>query len=222
MNDQDKDWNNKDDKNNHHNEGMKINYTVYLPASNPLNVKNHFGATIIPDYRGEATIESQFGSLTTGKITNNKKISVGFGHADLGQVNNGKINIEYSKGNINKLVGDVDAKFQFCGAIKIMVDNDVKSLDIDNSYSTLYMDLSKNLSASYTISTSFGSFKNKSDFKIDGGNDEEKKRDYSTSRYSGTSGGGAGKINIRSSFGSVVAGHNLQIDTSSKKKKATI
>ena len=222
MADQDKDWNDKDDKNTHRNEGMKINYTVYLPSSNPLVAKNQFGTTIIPDYRGEATIESQFGSLTTGKITNNKKISVGFGHADIGQVNNGRVDISYSTGTIHKLVGDVDAKFQFCGAIKIMVDNDVKSLDIDNSYSTLYLDLSKNLSASYNISNSFGSFKNKSDFKIDGGNDDDKKRDYTTSRYTGTSGSGAGKINIRSSFGSVVAGHDLQVDTSSKKKKATI
>ena len=222
MANQDKDWNDKDDKNYHHNEGMKINYTVYLPSSNPLYVKNQFGAMIIPDYRGEATIESQFGSLTTGKITNNKKISVGFGHADIGQVNNGKIDIQYSKGNINKLVGDVDAKFQFCGAIKIMVDNDIKSLDIDNSYSTLYLDLNKNLSASYNISTSFGSFKNKSDFKIDGGNDESKKRDYSTSRYSGSSGSGASKVNVKSSFGSVIAGHDLQVDTSKKKKSATI
>ena len=222
MADQDKDWNDKDDKNNHRNEGMKINYTVYLPSSNPLNAKNHFGAMIVPDYRGEATLESQFGSLTTGKISNNKKISVGFGHANIGQVNNGKVDISYSNGSISKLTGDVDAKIQFCGAIKIMVDNDIKSLDIDNSYSTLYLDLSKNLSASYNISTSFGSFKNKSDFKIDGEGDDSRRRDYTTSRYSGTSGSGSSKITIKSSFGSVVAGHDLQVDTSSKKKKATI
>jgi hypothetical protein len=227
MADQDKDWNkdesksNKDDKNNHRNENMKINYTVYLPSSNPLNAKNQFGAMIVPDYRGEATLESQFGSLTTGKITNAKSIKVGFGHADIGQVNNGKIDIQYSRGIINKLVGDVDAKFQFCGPIKIMVDNEVKTLDIDNSYSTLYLDLSKNLSASYNISTSYGSFKNKTDFKIDGG-DEGKRKDYMTSRYSGTSGSGGAKLTVHSSFGTVVAGHDLQVDTSKKKKSATI
>ena len=42
------------------------------------------------------------------------------------------------------------------------------------------------------------------------------------SRYSGTSGGGGCKITVKSSFGSVIAGHNLQIDTSKKKKSATI
>jgi len=175
----------KYDKNRHVNQSMKINYTVYLPAGNPLTAKNHFGALIVPDYRGEATLESQFGSLTTGKITNAKSIKVGFGKATLGQVNNGKIDIQYSTATINKLVGDIDLKTQFSGAVKVNVDNDVKSLDIDNSYSTLYLDLSKNLSASYNISTSYGSFKNKSSFKIDG----DSKKDFMTSRYSGTSGG---------------------------------
>ena len=217
---EDKDHNRND--NNHHNEGMKINYTVYLPSGNLLTAKNQFGTMIVPDYRGEATIESQFGSLTAGKITNAKNIKVAFGHADIEQMNNGKVDIQYSSGTINKLVGDVDAKFQFCNAVKINVDNDIKSLDIDNSYSTLYLDLSKNLSATYNISTSYGSFKNKSNFKIDGGSDEEKRRDFMTTKYSGTSGSGGNKINIHSSFGTVIAGHDLQVDTSKKKKSATI
>ena len=214
---EDKDW--KDKKNEHRNENMRIDYTVYLPAGNPLWAKNQFGALIVPDYRGEANIECQFGSLTAGKITNAKNIKVGFGKADIGQVNNGKVDIQYSTGNINKLVGDVDVKVSFCGAVKIKVDNDVKSLDIDNSYSTLYLDLSKSLSASYDISTSYGSFKNQSSFTIGSG---DNKKDYMTSHYSGTSGGGSNKIKVHSSFGSVVAGHDLQIDTSKKKKGVEI
>ena len=208
----------KTDKNTHVNQSMKINYTVYLPAGSPLTAKNQFGPLVIGDYRGEANLESQFGSLTTGKITNAKNIKVGFGKATLGQINNGKIDIQYSTGTINKLVGDVDLKLQFSNAVKVNVDNDVKSLDIDNSYSTLYLDLSKNLSASYNISTSYGSFKNKSNFKIDG----DSKKDYMTSKYSGTSGSGGIKLTVRSSFGSVIVGHDLQVDTSGKKKSATI
>ena len=215
---QEKDEQNKDRKHNYK-EGMKIDYIVYLPAGNPLLAKNQFGAMIVPDYRGEATLDCQFGSLTTGKITNNKYIKVGFGKATIGQVNNGKIDIQYSTGTIDKLVGDIDLKTEFSGAVKVNVDNDVKSLDINTSYSTLYLDLSKNLSASYNISNSYGSFKNKSNFTIDGGND---KKDFMGSRYSGTSGNGASKITVRNSFGSVTAGHDLQVDTSKKKKSATI
>lgn len=208
----------RNDKNKRVNQSMKINYTVYLPATSPLTAKNQFGPMIVPDYRGEATIESQFGSLTAGKITNAKSIKVSFGKATIGQVNNGKIDIQYSTATINKLVGDIDLKTQFSGAVKVNVDNDTKSLDIDNSYSTLYLDLSKNLSASYNISTSYGSFKNKSGFKIEG----DSKKDYMTSKFSGTSGNGGTRISVKSSFGSVIAGHDLQVDTSGKKKSATI
>lgn len=202
--------------NNNHNEGMKINYTVYLPATNPLHAKNQFGAMIVPDYKGEATIEIQYGTLTAGKISNAKKISVGFGKADIDQVNNGFVNIQYSTGTIKKLIGNIDAKFQFCSAIKINVDNDVKSLDIINSYSTVYLDLSQDLSASYNISTSYGLFKNKSNFKIDRESDRERPS-YTPTKYSGTSGNGSIKLNVRSSFGTLVAGHNLQVDMTKKK-----
>jgi len=218
MNIDDKAWS---EKNTYIHESMKINYTVYLPAANPLFAKNQFGAMIVPDYKGEATIEIQYGTLTAGKISNAKKISVGFGKADIDQVNNGIVNIQYSTGTIKKLVGNIDAKFEFCNAIKINVDNDVKSLDIINSYSTVYLDLSKDLSASYNISTSYGLFKNKSNFKIESGSDEERPS-YMTTKYSGTSGSGSIKLNVRSSFGTVVAGHNLQVDMIKKKKSAAI
>ena len=218
----DDDRKDKDEKNKHRNESMNINYTVYLPSGNRLDAKNQFGAMIVPDYRGEATLESQFGSLTTGKITNAKNIKVAFGKADIGQVNNGKLDISFSTGSIKKLVGDIDVKLQFCGALKMNVDNDVKSLDIDNSYSTLYLDLSKNLSASYDISTSYGSFKNKSNFKIDAVAKGDSRGFNSTSKYSGSSGSGANKISVKSSFGTTTAGHDLQVDTSGKKKSATI
>ena len=74
--DDDKDKHNKDGKKEHHNEGMEINYLVYLPSGNALNAENQFGTMIVPDYRGEAEIESKFGSLTAGKISNAKSVTV--------------------------------------------------------------------------------------------------------------------------------------------------
>ncbi|HUS03467.1 MAG TPA: hypothetical protein VMY77_17125, partial [Chitinophagaceae bacterium] len=76
--------------------------------------------------------------------------------------------------------------------------------------------------ASYDISTSYGSFKNKSNFKIDAAEKEENRGFNSTTKYSGRSGSGGNIINVKSSFGSITAGHDLQVDTSGKKKSATI
>jgi len=216
----DRDRNRDERREKHKNEGMEINYTVYLPAGNPLNADNQFGPMTVPDYRGEATLVSKFGSLTAGKITNGKSISVEFGKADIAQLNGGKLSIKFSSGTISKLTGDVDANFEFCDKIKMNIDNDVKELEIKNSYSTLYLDLNKNFSANYDIATSFGEFKNKTAFAIkEQGKDDDDDRHGPNfnHKYSGTSGSGATKVKIKSSFGEIIMGHDLVVDMSETK-----
>ena len=52
---------------------MSINYNISMPASNPLQVKNEFGGTVLPDYKGEVDLTSKFGKLTTGNLAGVKK-----------------------------------------------------------------------------------------------------------------------------------------------------
>ncbi len=203
----------------HHNEGMEINYTVYLPATNSLTVSNQFGKTIMPDYRGELDLETKFGSLTAGKLSNTKEVTVEFGEATIASINGGDLNIKFSSGTVNELSGSVRGDMQF-SQVKLVLDNDTKGLNIDNSYSTIYLDLDKNFSGNYDISTSHGGFKNQTSFNI---KEEGSDRDNGygprfNNRYTGTSGGGAAKIKISSSFGEVVAGHNLTVDLSKKER----
>jgi len=216
-------WDNKDkeEKKSHRNEGMEINYTVYLPAGNPLNADNQFGPMTVPDYRGEASITSKFGSLKAGKLSKSKSVSVEFGSADIAELNGGKLSIKFSSGTVTKLTGDVDANFEFCDKIKVNIDNEVKDLDIKNSYSTLYLDLAKNFSANYDISTSFGDFTNKTAFAIkeQGKEDDDKYSPRFDHKYSGTSGSGATKVKIKSSFGEVIVGHDLVVDMTESKNK---
>ena len=213
----------KDGKKSHRNEGMEINYAVYLPAGNALNADNQFGAMVVPDYRGEASLTSKFGSLTAGKITNSKSVSVEFGKADIAQMNGGKLTIKFSSGTVGKITGDVDAVFEFCDKIKVNVDNAVKDLDIKNSYSTLYIDINKDFSAKYDISTSFGDFKNKTAFAIkeDGkdNDDDDRHGPRFDHKYTGSSGSGSTKVKIKSSFGEIIIGHDLVVDMTESKKK---
>jgi hypothetical protein len=211
-------WN-KNDKKEYRNEGMEINYLVYLPAGNTLKADNQFGKMIVPDYRGEVDIESKFGSLTAGRLNNVKEVSVEFGKADIDLINGGKLSIKFSEGTVNKLSGDVKSNLEF-SRVKLDIDNDAKKIDIDNSYSTVYMNLDKGLSATYDISTSHGSFSNKSDFTIKRKGDEND-HGYGprfNETYSGTSGSGSCRIKINSSFGEIIAGHNMQVDLSEKRK----
>lgn len=219
FNDDKKTWN-KENKEEHHNEGMEINYVVYLPAGNPLEAENQFGKMIIPDYRGEADLTCKFGSLEAGKISNAKEVNIEFGEANVELINGGKLNIKFSEGTINKLSGEVKTNLEF-SQVKLNIGNDVKSLDVSNSYSTVYLDVDKNFSAAYDIRTSHGDFSNKTSFAIkEEGNDDDGYGPHFNRKYKGTSGSGGTKLKVNSSFGEIIIGHDLKMEKSEKHKSS--
>ena len=219
MKNQNMKWNN--DKNKEYKEmGMKIDYTVNLPSGNPLSATNQFGPMSLPDYRGQVMLISKFGSLTAGKLNDVKEVNVEFGEAKIESVNGGKLTVKFSKGEINNVNGNVIARFEFCDKLKIGLDNNTKDLDIKSSYSTLYLDAASNLSSNISIKTSFGEFSNKTSFNIkkEGDDDDDKYGPKFDKQFSGTAGSGANKLRVKSDFGEVILGHNLQVDMTSKSK----
>jgi hypothetical protein len=199
---------------------FNIDYNVYMPARNPLHASNEFGATTIGDFSGEATLNSKFGSLTAGKITNAKKINVEFGQATIASVNNGDLNIKFSKANIGNLNGTVNANFEHCGGIKLDVNNDIKGLYIRNEFTTLYLDVNVNLNANFEINTHFAELNNKSNFNIKKeGGDDDRRGPVFDHRYSGKSGSGDTRVQVKSNFGQVTVGHNLPDEVVNDKEK---
>lgn len=201
-------------------QGFHIDYVVYVPARNPLAARNDFGPMSIPDYSGEVTLESKFGSITAGKLSNVKKVSVEFGKGTISSISNGSIVFKFSKGSINNLDGTVNAVFEYCDIAKLHVDNDTKALTVKNSFSQLYLDVTTNLSASFDISTSFGDLHNKTNFDIKEENaDDDRRGPRFNKRYQGKSGSGNIAMKIRSEYGQITLGHNLDIDINKDGKK---
>ena len=210
-----KDVNNtKDEKSS-----MEINYTISMPANNALTVKNDFGPTTIPDFRGEVDLTSKFGSLTTGNLSSIKNIHVEFGKANLANITSAPVTIKFSKAVISKLSGSIKLNLEFCNNVRLTLDNSLTNLDLKTSYSTVNLKPSGNLQASYNISTSFGSFKNTSDIKFssdgDDNNDRGPKFDY---EYSGKSGSGSVPVKVKSSFGKIILGEASEADMKDKEK----
>ena len=201
-NDDDDDDGDKKGKGKNYNTSMEINYTVYMPASSPIEASNSFGPMIVPDLNGAAEITSKFGSLTCGTLNNNKEISVEFGKATIKHISGGEVSIKFSDAEIDKLSGEVKASFEFSKGATISIDNSLKSLEIKNSYSTVELELSKDFSGDFDIKTSFGSFKNNTDFKItEDKDDDDEHGPKFDHRYSGKTGSGATRVKIKSSFG---------------------
>jgi hypothetical protein len=211
----------KGTKKGYKHETLKINYTVYLPTNNPITAENKFGALIVPDYKGAAVFSSSFGSFTAGRLTAVKSVNVEFGKADIASIDGGKVTIKYSSGSINHLSGEVDARIEFCDKLKITIDNDIRDFDLKTSYSNVYLDVNKGLSANYDIVSNYGELTNSSTFTLNKQSDEN--RYYSSSsRFSGTSGSGGSKMKIRNEFGKVTLGHDLKVDMTAGKKGAKI
>ena len=216
----------------HRDEGMTINYVVYLPARNPVNISNQFGATIVPDLSGEAKISSQFGSLNAGNLSNVKSVSIQFGHGTIESVSDGKLDFQFNNKDIvvRRLTGDVTVNVQHCksNSVKLNVDNSIKSINLNNSFSDVILSVPNNLSASYTISTSHGGFTNKSSFNISEEDDNKDSKHYGprfNHKYSGNSGGGASKIKVHTNFGDVIIAHSMDVKVETRvkeKKKSTV
>jgi hypothetical protein len=212
-------WNNENEK-QYKEMGMKIDYTVNLPAGNTLSATNQFGPMSLPDYRGEVNLVSKFGSLTAGKLSNVKEVDVEFGEGTIESITGGRLTVKFSKAEIKNVYGNVVARIEFCDKLKIGLDNNTKDLDIKSSYSTLYLDAASNLSSSISVKTSFGDFDNKTSFNIkkEGEDDDEKYGPKFDKQFSGNAGAGANKLRVKSDFGAVILGHNLQVDMTSKNK----
>ena len=197
---------------------MQINMTVYLPANNPLVLKNEFGPITMPDFNGLLDVESKFGSLTAGKLTNIESINIEFGKANLKSLTNADAVFKFSKIEIDNLIGKNNLKFEFCNSSKVNLTNEITSLNIAESYSTLNLKPTSDFSADYNIKTSFGSLKNRTSIKFQR-TDEESKYADNDKEYEGQSGNGACKVKIKSSFGKIILGEPTADEMEDKKEK---
>ena len=198
---------------------MNIDYEVHLPTSVALNVENSFGNTELPDYSGVLSISNKFGNLTAGSLSNVKDIAIEFGAASIKNVSNIDATFKFSKINIGNLSGKNKIKLEFCDATKINLDNTLVSLNLNESYSTvnIYPGV---LSASYTVSTSFGSFVDRSSVGVKRTDTPDKYGPDSDKTFEGKSGNGAAKIDIKSSFGKIILGEPGPEDMKDRKDKS--
>ncbi len=197
---------------------MNIDYEVHLPVSVALNVSNSFGSIELPDYTGALDVNSKFGNLTAGSLSNVKDIDVEFGSANIKSLSNVDATFKFSKIEIGNLSGKNQIKLEFCDATRINLDNNLQSLQMHESYSTVNI-RPGNLSATYTISTSFGSVVDRSNANIKRTDTPDKYGPDSDKTFEGKSGSGSARVEIKSSFGRIIVGEATADDMKKDKTK---
>ena len=196
---------------------MSIDYDIHIPSNNALNIENSFGSIVIPDYTGPVSLSNKYGSLKAGKLSKPEKVWVEFGSADLKSIGNIDLTFKYSSVTIGSLTGKSKLKFEFCGYSKVNLDNGLTGLTVDDSYSSVHLVPAANLSATYNISTSYGSVIDKTNIGITRTDAPDKYGDFNK-HYEGKSGSGTIKIDIKSSFGNIMIGEGTKADMKEKKK----
>lgn len=67
---------------------FKINYEVWMPAANKLDLKNKYGNAWVAALKGKLIAEIKYGDLRAEAVSNDADINIGYGKAWLTKVNN--------------------------------------------------------------------------------------------------------------------------------------
>jgi hypothetical protein len=81
-----------------------INYEVYMPPTNNLELTNKYGDSYVAPIEGVATVDVKYGNIKMQGVKNNTKITLGYGNGSIVNAYNVTADISYSN---NMSFGDV-------------------------------------------------------------------------------------------------------------------
>lgn len=165
-------FNNRNDRHK-----AEVNYTIYMPSKNALEIDNRYGATELPDFDGKVEINSAYGSFSAKALThtgneinvkygsasieslNSAELSVGYGSLELGSVDKLNADVHYSSVKIGKIKtsGNIDARY--AGGVQIDdLDKNFTSFTANASYSSIKVGLNNTTLADFDVTVHYGGF----------------------------------------------------------------
>jgi Putative adhesin len=122
---------------------FEINYTVAMPAKNPLEVKNNFGNIYLANFTGKLDLKVGYGNLKAESISGSaaKNIQIGYGNGTIVYLQTGKLVIKYSNLDLQK-AGDVFLE----NAYSNTEIGEVDKLELDHKYGDLNVEKASEIS----------------------------------------------------------------------------
>lgn len=74
-----------------------IDWLVYMPKENNLNLKNKYGNTHMMEMDGDLNLEIKYGDLFLDKSNGDMALQLGYGHSKIDFFNNANLDIKYSE-----------------------------------------------------------------------------------------------------------------------------
>lgn len=206
--------------------GVQVNYQIYMPSKNPLDISNRYGRTEMDDFSGPLNISSSYGSFKSGKLDNpanqvkvnygsasiesflNGNLSVAYGSLTMNQAAKLSATIRYSKATIAQLSQGGNFNLAYTGGFKIdEVDKSVKNLNINSSYSGVSLGLEEGANFDFDVTVNYAGFNynNSRVNLVEQITSSDKPKAWSPSKnYKGQIGKGSdSRIIIKSNYGGV-------------------
>lgn len=203
--------------------GLWVDYVVYMPSRNPLDVTNKFGSISMTDFDGPVKIKSSYGSLSAADLQNRANmvdvkygsaaigkfggnIKVSYGSLNVGNANQINADVQYGLTSIERLTngGTIESKY---GDLEIAaVYGDVRKLNISTDKGSVTMGLKQPLDFEFDVTVHMGGFHYPRDrVSITSKTpDDTQHGPQFTKNYKGTYGKDSdSRILIKSSYGSV-------------------
>ncbi|MGN6639618.1 MAG: hypothetical protein ACTHJ8_11960 [Mucilaginibacter sp.] len=217
-------WDLFNTQNDHHK--AEVNYMVYMPSRNNLEIDNRYGATQVPDFDGKVRIDCAYGSFEGGSLMHqdnaihvrygsariqglsSSDVSVSYGSLDLGSADKLNGELRYSSAHIGKLKNTANIDASYAGDIRIeSLDRNFSSFSYNGRYSGLKIGVENATNANFDITVRYGDF-NYGDVPIEITEktpSDDSKGWKPTKNYKGHIGRGSSDkvINISTSFGGV-------------------
>ena len=216
-------WNLFNNMNDRHR--AEVNYTVYMPSTMSLDLRNKYGSVSLPSLSGKVSIDNAYGSLVAKALTNPSNefnfhyyevnieeikgcnLNLSYGSLKLGTVGRLDANVNYAPVDIEKLntSGTINAKYG--GGVKIgEISKALKNLDIDSKYSSVNIGLKGDESFDFDVTVKYGSFNfDENRLKITSKSPDDSRGFHPTKNYRGYAGNSNSnnKININTTYQSV-------------------
>ena len=163
------------------NRSVMVSYDIIVPTKTSIKCKSSYGEINLKNIRGNVIANTSFGDIVAEGITGWVRLDTSYGKVDCKEITCAAFAANSSFGDIGVV---------FANACP----NDLKA-KITTSYGSIDADVPINFAGEVAVETSFGKIKTEVPLLIKG--------DFGKTHLTGTVGEGNGKLDLKTSFGSV-------------------
>ncbi|MGA2323866.1 MAG: DUF4097 family beta strand repeat-containing protein [Sedimentisphaerales bacterium] len=163
------------------NRSIGISYDVTVPTRTGIKCETSFGGVELKNITGDVDAKTSFGKIDLENITGNVQLDTSYGEVDCEGITTGYFSAKSSFGKMDIEFSDA------CPA-------DIRA-KIETSFGEVDVDIPPNFAGDIAVETNFGSVKTELPITVKG--------DVSKTRLNGTIGQGKGRMDLKTSFGSI-------------------